>query len=144
MLSKTIDTFHMVHELMENIMESVCQFNKFGFCKFIKSCFRKHEERKCENGTCEKQECPFRHPRTCKFFVMYKNCKFGTYCKFEHDLPKDENNKEIESIKKELEELKERIIEKEKEIKHKDGEAAELTKNIEMKLNYHEHGQMRG
>ena len=46
--------------------------------------------------------------------VQYKNCKFGTYCKFEHDLPKDENKEEIENIKKELEEFKERIIEKEK------------------------------
>ena len=73
---------------------------------------------------------------------MYKNCKFGTYCKFEHDLPKDENNEEIENIKKELEELKERIIEKEKEIKHKDDEAADLMKNFEMKLKDHEQGEM--
>ena len=31
-------------------METVCQFNKFGFCKFRNNCFRKPEDKIHENG----------------------------------------------------------------------------------------------
>ena len=98
--------------------EIVCQFNKFGFCKFRKTSFRKHEDKLCENGKSETKKCPYRHPKKCRFFVMYRNCKFGEFCRFGHDIIED--GKEVEKLKQQLEELRKRIDDKDKEIKLKD------------------------
>ena len=32
---------------------AVCRFNKFGFCRFGNLCFRRHENKECENVNCE-------------------------------------------------------------------------------------------
>ena len=61
--------------------------------------FRKHEEKKCENEQCVAKECPLRHPKKCKFFAMYKNCKFGTFCRFDHDIIEEvKDTEEIDKI----------------------------------------------
>ena len=114
--------------LLTCIMESVCQFNKFGFCKYRKRCFRKHEDKKCEKEQCETMERHLRQPTKCKFFVMYKNCKFGTFCRFDHDILEEvKDTEEIEKIKKDLEEFKKVIVEKDKEIDS-------LQKNLQKKV----------
>ena len=95
----------------------MCQFNKFGFCKFRNNFFRKHKDNICENGQCEVRKFPLRHPKKCRFFVMYKNCKFGTFCRFNHvfiDVFKD--SEEIEKIKKQLDEVKKEIMERDEKI----------------------------
>jgi hypothetical protein len=64
--------------------ESVCKFNKFGFCKFGNYCFRNHENRICVNEECQVHGCPFSHPRKCRYFMEFRYSKFGSYCKFSH------------------------------------------------------------
>ena len=46
---------------------------------------------------------------------MYKNCKFGTFCRFDHDIIQEvKDTEEIEKIKNDLEELKTVIMEKDR------------------------------
>ena len=105
---------HFQTKKLKMVAENICQFNKFGFCKFKTNCFRKHEERKCENEQCEIRECPLRHPKKCRYFVEFNNCKFGTFCKFGHDaIEKRKVDKDIETLQKQLVEVKHDICEKE-------------------------------
>ena len=102
------------------VNKNVCKYNKFGFCKFGNICFRKHENRICENERCEIQECLLRHPRKCRFFLEYSYCKFGTYCKFKHEtFVAQETVKEINYLKTKLDALTLDILEKEEEINMK-------------------------
>ena len=112
---------------------SVCHFNKFGFCKFGKQCFRYHETKVCENVDCEVLKCSLRHPRRCKFYSEYYYCKFGSYCKFSHERVED---KAIKLIKKELEEVKKHLDMKEMEIKKIDDEIrrAEMRKEEDIRI----------
>ena len=80
-----------------------------------KSCFRYHEDRICENDSCQVLECDLRHPRKCHWFLDFYYCKFGSFCKFSHKTNKE--GKAIEEIEKELNLIKIEIDEKEKEIK---------------------------
>ena len=114
--------------------ENVCQFNKFGFCKFQINCFRYHENGKCQNVQCSVRDCSFRHPRECRYFRDYGNCKFGEFCKFNHKAFRNENNIEIDEIKKKLEELKSQIDAKNKEINHKNSEIESMSKKVEHKI----------
>ena len=102
---------------------NVCQFHKFGFCKFRKNCFRKHEGRKCDNDSCSVWDCELRHPESCRYFLKFGKCKFGEYCKFNHELnAKKEYLEEIDNLKTQLEILQKKIEETEKEISEKDQE----------------------
>ena len=94
---------------------SVCHFNKFGFCKFGKQCFRKHEDTICENVPCNVLDCSLRHPKKCMFFLDYHYCKFGNFCKFLHEANK--NEKAIEAIEKQLKDVKKELDRKGKDIK---------------------------
>jgi hypothetical protein len=111
---------------------SVCHFIKFGFCKYGKECFRKHEDKVCENGRCKVVECSLRHPRNYRFYLDYHYCKFGIYCKFLHKETKDE--KVIEAIEKQLKGVKEKLDEKEKEIKLLTENICEMEKNLSGKI----------
>ena len=107
--------------------ESFCRYNKFGYCKFGKKCYRRHEDRLCEKEHCEVQTCHYRHPRRCRFFFRYNYCKFGTYCKFKHQASDNKNTlKEIEDLKIALEKVNKEIIEKEEEIKRKNDQIISL------------------
>ena len=117
--------------------KNICQFNKFGFCKFGNTCFRNHENIKCENGECSVIDCDLRHPRKCKFFMEYRNCKFRDYCKFSHEILDDRiKSDEINELRNKLEEMKENIIKKDQEIKQKDKEIDELMKNLQDRLSF--------
>ena len=63
---------------------------------------------------------------------MYRNCKFGEFCRFSHDIIED--GKEIIKLKQQLEELKKRIDEKDEEIKLKDEEIIQVNKNLQNQL----------
>ena len=63
---------------------SVCLFNKFGYCKFSKMCFKKHKDTECAKDMGEIKNCPLRHPKVCKYFKSEGFCKFGQYCRFKH------------------------------------------------------------
>ena len=72
--------------------ENVCFFNKFGYCKFLDKCRKRHELRICENGYCEIKECSYRHPKECRFWKEFRMCKFGDYCYFNHKINDDRND----------------------------------------------------
>ena len=64
-----------------------------------------------------------RHPKFCRYFGKYNNCKFGTYCKFRHDRIVAEEgeprkyDEDIDNLKIKIEDYNSKIKEKEKEIK---------------------------
>ena len=66
-------------------MKTVCQFNKFGFCKFGVTCRHLHFSETCENNLCEISNCLKRHPTMCKYIKTYNRCKFGSFCSYKHD-----------------------------------------------------------
>ena len=106
-----------------------------GFFKFENNCFRKHENQKCDNVQCEIPECILRHPKKCRYFIEYNNCKFGNYCKFDHDVIENGKvNEEMETLRKQVEEVKNRIIEKEQEIKLKDEKIKKLSMKLEERI----------
>ena len=84
-------------------MESeVCFYNKTGFCKFRDSCVKRHENQSCEDESCNGSTCSKRHPKICKYFKIYKRCKFGSYCMFSHE---DKISNEYEKRIMNLEEI---------------------------------------
>ena len=48
--------------------DKVCQFQKFGFCKYEEHCIKKHLSEECEqNSECnDKNNCQKRHSKACK------------------------------------------------------------------------------
>ena len=68
----------------------ICDFNQFGYCKFGDRCTKQHICEVCDKSECSVINCDFRHPRLCKYYKIYKRCKFTSYCKYKHE----ENNSE--------------------------------------------------
>lgn len=115
--------------------ENVCKFNKFGFCKFGKYCFRPHENKCCENGACQVEGCPLRHPRKCRFFMEFEYCKFGTYCRFSHDnIGNKKALKEIDELRRNLKAVQSSIKEKEDVIRGKNEEIEIIKSNLEKRV----------
>ena len=69
-------------------VEHVCEFYKFGHCKFMNQCRKKHIQEVCENNACEVRMCNLRHPRVCKFYSLYGRCKFEP-CSYQHTESKE-------------------------------------------------------
>jgi hypothetical protein len=65
----------------------ISKLNKYGHCKFAKSCIYKHVNAKCENQDCNSYSCDNRHPRDCCYMVSHGLCKFGELCTLEHGVP---------------------------------------------------------
>ena len=98
------------------------------------NCFRKHENAKCQNVQCCVRDCSLRHPRKCRYFKEYKFCKFGEYCRFDHEAFNSENDKEIMEIRRKLKDLKGKIDAKDEEIKLKDSEIGMMNKKVNDKI----------
>ena len=71
---------------------SVCQRNKFGFCKFGTLCRNQHVDEKCNDEYCDIENCQKRHPKKCYFYGLYRMCKFGEFCRYEHEEVVDKKN----------------------------------------------------
>ena len=110
--------------------QTVCNFNKYGFCRYQEGCRKFHENKICETLNCVVKECLHRHPKCCKFLRDYGYCKFGEYCKFSHKAFGMKSDVEKEELKK----LKEKLENLEKEINSKD----ELIKDLEIEIKLHE------
>ena len=82
--------------------ENVCEFHKYGYCKFQKNCDSKHVNEVCEDTSCDVKNCNYRHPRPCKFYREYGRCKFSEWCFYKHDRNRvtESESKQIELIKK--------------------------------------------
>ena len=84
----------------------MCKFNQEGFCRFGTNCLRRHENEICPNrSVCENPECSKRHPKSCKYFYQFGECKFREACAYSHK--KEIKNNKVEELEREVAELKE-------------------------------------
>ena len=90
--------------------EQICRYNKFGYCKYGDKCHFRHINEKCVTKDCNISDCEKRHPKICIFIRRFGRCKFTTYCSYDHEKPK-ENDEKISELEKKVENL-EKFIEK--------------------------------
>ena len=112
--------------------QSICQFNKFGFCKFKEACRKQHVKESCELISCDGKICIQRHPKECSLFTNRGYCKFGEWCHFLHIVKKDP---EMEKIKSENKEILKKLDFLEKLLFEKDKEIQNILKTIEESRN---------
>ena len=96
----------------------VCTHYQFGFCKHKNFCRRRHVEEKCESLGCDTRNCEKRHPISCKYFQVYKRCKFGEFCAFDHKPSYDPLQEEIKTLKAKIDVVEKEINLKNTEILH--------------------------
>ena len=106
----------------------LCLHNKFGFCKHGDKCRKEHVQEICQDNECNQSECRRRHPKECKYFKLYKRCKFNDFCAFSHVIP-------LDPVLEEVKLLKENVKALEKEVKEKNHEIKVLLRNLEAVLN---------
>ena len=94
--------------------KKVCLYFQKGYCKFGLMCKLEHKKDICEKENCEIEYCIMRHPRKCKFFALYGNCKFGNYCAYLHT-PSEDKEKMI-YLEKVIQETNSKIVNLEEEI----------------------------
>ena len=92
------------NKLFEMSTTNLCTNYKFGFCKYAERCRKRHVEAKCQNSECDGNKCERRHPHSCKFFLEFKRCKFGEYCRFLHKY--QDHSRDSLQIKSELQMIK--------------------------------------
>ena len=92
--------------------QNVCDFFKYGFCKFKTACKKQHVMEKCVKSDCDIKSCRSRHPRVCRYYRDIGFCKFGEWCLFKHDRPSKSLNevKEISVKINNIEKLIERKV----------------------------------
>ena len=78
---------------------------------------------------------PSKTSKKCRYFAIYKKCKFGEFCKFSHEAIENQEEKQITDIKKNLDDLRNQITVKEREIKIKDDEIEVLNKHLQQRIN---------
>ena len=80
--------------------QTICYFNKYGFCKYLEKCRKHHDNIICEKSQSEIRECHQRHPRECKYFRDLGFCKFSEWCRFSHNVGKNNSvkNEQIEKL----------------------------------------------
>ena len=68
------------------MQNKICQHHKYGYCKFLSRCQKKHLQGQCDAlGECkELKSCDKRHPKPCRRFTVEKVCKFGVDCAYAH------------------------------------------------------------
>ena len=150
-------------------MADVCQHNKFGYCKYSKTCFKKHIKDICDNKSCDVKNCSLRHPKKCLYFKQFHYCKFGDFCLYKHvNIEKDikysdrinyletrlaEKNATIDSLETKLSSLEDmfkryekstetRLTNLEDVLKKQEIEVRDLNvsfKKFEKPTNYHKH-----
>ena len=101
----------------------MCRTNKYGYCKYGDNYRYRHIDEKCETKNCNVFDCDKRHPKICNFIRDYGQCKFNTYCKYDHDKPKNikETFEKIEDLEKKIYDLQ-------------TGTKANLAKEVERKI----------
>ena len=77
--------------------EEICQYSKFGFCKYRNECKKKHFIVECEDPDCKTQKsCDKRHPKRCRKHDLGR-CRFENECAYKHLKPA--NNQDHEELK---------------------------------------------
>jgi len=116
-------------------VEHVCQFQKYGYCKFAERCQNRNVLTICDTKNCEIINCSNRHPHVCKFYEAYGRCKFGLYCQYKHvDVVKGYEDT-VEKMKKTLlEEINQKFEATFKSYKDRILQLEESMKQLEIKL----------
>ena len=96
--------------------DEVCQYHKFGYCKYHDGCKRKHFSEKChELGEyTNKKSCYKRQPRSCKRYAS-ENCQFNNSCAYKHLKPQisiaqDQTNDKIKILEMSVQELTLKVL----------------------------------
>ena len=103
--------------------QKVCSYAKFGFCKLREDCENFHPKERCTAVSCDIDSCRKRHPKLCMNFSSSGTCKFGEFCKFDHQQPMIQSMKlqiqnlqiELENMKKKQDNMEEKAWEKEQD-----------------------------
>jgi uncharacterized C2H2 Zn-finger protein len=100
-------------ENIDKTGESVCKYNKYGYCKFKEKCRRLHIKKTCENNaSCTNiKSCLKRHPKVCKLHDLYKSRRFGSDCSYLHTKSKkeSENDERLEYLENCLKDMTEKV-----------------------------------
>ena len=106
-------------------MEEVCQYGKYGFCKFKEICNRKHYTQICENlsGCKDTKKCHKRHPKDCKRFVSDSGCRFNSECAYNHRTVEEDGEKKmfkdkVSELEKMVKALSRKVLSLESEIEY--------------------------
>ena len=96
----------------------ICNFNKYGYCKFSDKCRYRHVNEFCIDIDCIASTCWQRHPRSCDYFRKYNYCKFGQFCAYSHESNNDECDvrHDLTEMKVELEAFSIEMKEKSEEV----------------------------
>ena len=98
--------------VINNSDKKKCKYHDKGFCKFRSRCLFFHHTEICGEKSCQKNQCPKRHPKPCKYYSKRK-CYFGNDCKYRHDSLKQVSVTEDTDGKKKFDE---KLMELEKRI----------------------------
>ena len=88
------------------VLENVCQYFKYGYCKYKTRCRMTHIEEECNDKPCS-EKCNKRHPKACFYWVKFGDCKLGRNCAYKH-----EKNRDMMKLELKIEELNKKINEK--------------------------------
>ena len=91
--------------------QNVCEFFKFGFCKFKSMCRKQHISEKFSKNECDTKSCSLRHPRICRYYRDIGFCKFGEWCLFKHE-GVSKGLKEVKEISERMKNVEKQIVEK--------------------------------
>ena len=96
-------------------MDDVCNYHKFGYCKYNDQCEKYHVQGECKDGNmCPKIHiCSLRHPKMCKRMALEGYCRLESKCAYKHgpriNQHNDEPSEDIKNIKAELDVLKQTV-----------------------------------
>ena len=103
--------------------EVICQYDKFGYCRYQKECKKRHLSRECEDldDCANSRSCQKRHPKRCKKYAS-GNCRFGNDCAYKHQKPTKNQDHEdlkvkLEKVEKVLHAMTRKVLSLEEEVK---------------------------
>ena len=66
-----------------------CRYHNRGYCKYKLGCRFTHMAENCDgylaSGKCDTKDCPYRHPKACKWMKISLGCRRGAECEYLHD-----------------------------------------------------------
>ena len=66
-------------------MSIKCRYFNSGYCKYRQKRKFSHPNNICKEINCEKENCPKRHPKACKYQKGANGCWRGNSCDYAHD-----------------------------------------------------------
>ena len=126
-IQKNYLNFRRIKSKME---DKVCQFSKFGYCKYQENCKRIPYSQECEAlWKCNNiNKCEKRHPKKCNRFANRDNCRFKHDCAFSHH--DSIENQENEKLTEKVLELKKKVSDMTFKMRSLKNKLHEIQKNI--------------